>query len=163
MINRNIVTLPADSSVKELLHEIVQEGASLHGAHLIDLVVRGDRRRRVIEVFVDAEKSVTLDQCSAISRTISAAIDGRTLLEGDYRLEVSSPGIDRPLIHPWQYPKHVGRTLRVTLRREGESVVREGILTAVGDTGIEIERPGTQAREVLSFIEIETALVRAPW
>jgi ribosome maturation factor RimP len=149
--------------VNERLHATVQECVNRHGAHLIDLVLRGDRRRRVIQVFVDAEQSITLDQCTTISRAITSAIGANSLLEGDYRLEVSSPGIDRPLAHPWQYPKHVGRTLRVTVRRDDRTEVYEGTLVAVGEAGIELERTGGQPRVSAAFEDIAGARVRAPW
>lgn len=149
--------------MNDALHEAVQDCVRRHGAHLIDLVVRGGPRRRLIQVFVDAEESITLERCTAISREVTAAIEGGTILKGDYRLEVSSPGIDRPLAHAWQYPKHVGRTLRVKTRRAGEPTVVEGRLAAADVSGIDLELSGAPAPIRIVFEEIVEARVRSPW
>ena len=77
--------------------------AKQHGAEVIDLVVRGDRMHRVIELFVDSEGGVTLDLCQEISKSLVQEIEKNKTLAGTYRLDVSSPGLDRPLKFPWQY------------------------------------------------------------
>src|SRR5664279_4244237 len=98
--------------------EIVETCAVKASAHVVDYGVRGERGTRVIEVFVDSETGVTTELCSSISRAITAAADEEHIVQDGYRLEVSSPGIDRPLRFPWQYAKHVGRKIALSVHSD---------------------------------------------
>ena len=149
--------------VEETLREEVATAVTRHGAQVIDVVLRGDHRRPVLEVFIDAETPVTIEQCTRISRDLTGVIDAGRRLAGDYRLEVSSPGIERPLQHAWQYPKHVGRKVQVTVRTPDGSRKLVGVLTAAGDEGVTVA-PGPKAEPVqLAFTDIREALVLPPW
>jgi ribosome maturation factor RimP len=82
-----------------------------------DLSVTTAGKRRVITVLVDhEERPLTLDEVTALSRLISERLDSLTLL-GDtpFTLEVSSPGVDRPLTKPRHWRKNVGRLVKVVL------------------------------------------------
>jgi len=117
----------------------------------------------VLEVFIDAESPVTIEQCTEISRDLSSVIEGARMLASAYRLEVSSPGIDRPLQHAWQYPKHVGRKVQVTVRGPEGSRNVVGVLTAADAEGVAvIAGPGDEAVRV-AFSDIREALVLPPW
>ena len=69
---------------------------------------------KAIEIIADADDGMSLEKCRSLSRTIETAIDEAQFLGDDYTLEVSSPGVDRPLKFPRQYTKHIGRTLEIT-------------------------------------------------
>ena len=149
--------------VDEKLREEAARAVTRHGAHVIDVVLRGDHRRPVLEVFIDAEAPVTIEQCTQISRDLSTAIDGARMLANTYRLEVSSPGIDRPLQHAWQYPKHVGRKVQVTVRRPDGTLKMVGVLTAADAEGVTVAAgPGEEPVQV-PFADIREALVLPPW
>jgi len=126
---------------------------------LIDLVLRGDRRRPVVEVYVDAESGVTAGLCTKVSRDIQEGMDAVDA-QADYRLVVSSPGADRPLAHPWQYRKHVGRTLHVRVQTPGGAREVKGVLTAVDDTGFDLASAGG---ERIAFASVLEARVALPW
>ena len=151
----------------ELRHAVLA-AIEREGAHLIELVARGDRSRRVLEVFVDAETGITTELCATISRSIAAAIEESGLIPGSYRLDVSSPGIDRPLAFPWQYAKHAGRLLRVVVaipEAEGTGAAREtvqGVLKEVGAEGLTLQ-PAEGEPVRLPFSRIAEARVVAPW
>jgi ribosome maturation factor RimP len=149
--------------IPDELHPIVNESVNACGAHVVDLVLRGDHRRPVVEVYVDATGPVTTDLCSEISRRIAAGIDAGGFLAGAYRLEVSSPGIDRPLKFRWQYSKHIGRNLLVKVQGTGDGAgdVR-GTLTAADDGGIMLRTSGNVETRVL-FDAILEAKVMPPW
>jgi ribosome maturation factor RimP len=133
------------------------------GAHLIDLVVRGERGTRVIEVFIDSEAGITSDACTAVSRSVGEALEASREIDGAYRLVVSSPGIDRPLQFPWQYKKHIGRRMEVRLRPAGGPEQIAGTLVGVDEDGITV-RTGKQGEEVRTpFAMIEEARVKTPW
>jgi ribosome maturation factor RimP len=101
---------------------------------------------KAVEVIIDADEGVNFDQCKKLSRFIENWLDGvdeenpqgtgTGILGDDYTLEVSSPGVGRPLKFFRQYPRNVGRTFEV-LNTEG--VVLTGVLTAVDAEKITLE------------------------
>jgi ribosome maturation factor RimP len=145
------------------VEQLVGECVVRHGAHVIDVVIRGQQHRTMMEVYVDAESGVSTELCAAISREISAALKMRPLLDTMYQLTVSSPGIDRPLCFPWQYRKHVGRDLTVRVTAGDGNEEHTGRLAAVDEQGLVLEegKAGEQCR--IPFETIVRAIVKAPW
>jgi len=132
-------------------------------AHLVDIVLRGARGTAVVEVVIDAEAGVTTELCAGVSREIALEIDRSSWVEGSYRLEVSSPGIDRPLKFPWQYRKHVGRILKVTVSGTQGIATKTGKLVSADDAGIVLDQGKSAAAETISFDALKEAVVKAPW
>jgi len=132
-------------------------------AHLIELVVRGPRGKTLVEIFIDAEQGVTSDLCSTVSREASDLIDRAGWIDGSYRLDVSSPGIGRPLRFPWQYNKHIGRMLSVRVASPGGSVEHTGRLASVGESAIMLETAKGKAPEEFRFESLTEAVVKPPW
>ena len=143
------------------LRDLIEGCVNRKAAHLIDLVVRGVHARPVLEVYIDSENGVTTDVCTAVSREIAEALKANQLVPRDYTLTVSSPGIDRPLRFPWQYAKHVGRTLRVKTRNAEQAEEVHGVCKAADNTGVTIETKNGPI--VLAYDLITEAKVKAPW
>ncbi|MEG8946042.1 ribosome maturation factor RimP [Rosettibacter firmus] len=97
------------------LIEKFEEIIASEGFLLIDTIIRGDDKLRIIEIFIDGERAVTTDDCMRISRLIEKAIDESNLFK-NYRLDVSSPGVDRPLKYLVQYGKHINRNFEVNYK-----------------------------------------------
>jgi len=148
---------------KSELTDLVERCSATHGAHVIDLSVRGDRQVRVIEVFVDAEVGVTTELCSTISRDVVHDLDQSGLIRERYRLEVSSPGIERPLKFSWQYPKHIGRKVAFRVRQENGVESRLGTLVGIDEDGITLEGDPAGTTVQLRFDSIVEARVKSPW
>lgn len=89
-----------------------------------------------LEVFVDSDTSLTIGQCARLNKYLQQHIDEAGWLGEKYILDVSSPGVGKPLKLRRQYPKNVGRNLEIKLH-DGET--REGKLLAVNDTHITLE------------------------
>jgi ribosome maturation factor RimP len=84
-------------------------------------------RRSLLRVIIDSDAGVALDDVAAVSRVVSLALDERDdLLGGPYTLEVTSPGVDRPLTHPRHWRRNRLRLVRATVADEGELVGRVG-------------------------------------
>lgn len=84
-------------------------------------------KRRLVRVIIDSESGVGLDDITTVSRAVSGALDQRDeLLAGPYTLEVTSPGVDRPLTQPRHWRRNRLRLVRVTLTDQGELVGRVG-------------------------------------
>ncbi len=129
----------------------------------MDLVVRGEHGIRVIEVYIDSEAGITSDICTAVSREVAQAIDAAPEIKEAYRLEVSSPGIDRPLKYPWQYRKHIGRRVQVTLLPGQDPAERTGKLLAVDESGIVIQVEARGEEICIPFSALLETSVKAPW
>lgn len=100
-----------------------------------------------IKVFLDADEGVTIEKCIKINRALYSQIEESELFpNGDFSLEVSSPGIDEPLKLHRQYKKNIGRIIEVTM---SDSTKKEGKLTIVNDDEIVIEEKTGQGKKAV--------------
>jgi ribosome maturation factor RimP len=80
---------------------------------LVDVEFGGGGGRQILRIYIDRQGGVSLEDCTSISRALSAALDVEDPLQGSYDLEVSSPGLDRPLRTPEHFQKYAGEKVRV--------------------------------------------------
>ena len=80
---------------------------------LVDIEYRRSGKELILCLFIDKEGGVTIDDCADVSRELSAIIDIEDFIPGNYSLEVSSPGLDRPLKKNSDYEKFTGRLVRI--------------------------------------------------
>jgi ribosome maturation factor RimP len=106
---------------KSQIYSKIEEIVTAYGFVLIDLTFRGDNHLRIIEVFIDSEKGINTDDCEKVSRTLNEIIQVEGLIDSNYRLDVSSPGVERPLKFLIQYGKHVNRKFEVEYK-DGEEI-----------------------------------------
>lgn len=135
------------------LRAVVEPVLDQAGYDLEELTVARAGRRHVVRITVDSDAGVSLDAVAVLSRTISAALDeaevtAGALTPGEYTLEVSSPGIDRPLTQPRHWRRNVGRLVRV---HAGERVVA-GRIIAADDTGVELDVDGGRLTAVYAAL-----------
>lgn len=116
----------------ENIREIAQQVAEQNNFFLIDLIVRGSESSRVIEVFIDSENNISAEDCALVSREMIKQIDESDLINS-YRLDVSSPGVDRPLIFLKQFPKHINRMFEVEFNTADSSTTLKGKLISIED------------------------------
>ncbi len=114
------------------------------GMDLESVRVSAAGRRRLLRVVVDSDQGVSLDDAAAISRQLSAALDSAPVM-GDfpYTLEVSSPGVDRPLTDPRHWRRSVGRLVQVTA---GESGTVTGRVVAADPDEVTLDVGGDRRR-----------------
>ena len=138
------------AQVRERLLTLLDPLISAAGYDLEDVSVSAAGRRSVVRVFVDADGGIDLDAVAVVSRVVSDALDerdadfgGAGLLGGAYVLEVSSPGVDRPLTDPRHWRRATGRLVSVEVA--GKPVT--GRVAACDDTGVTLDVEGA-ARQV---------------
>lgn len=139
----------------ENIREITQQVVDHNRLFLIDFIVRGSETSRVIEIFIDGEKNISADECAQVSREISKQIDEMSLLKS-YRLDVSSPGVDRPLIYLKQFPKHINRMFEIEFNSSGSSSTFKGKLVSVEDEVLSFQ---TNKEIKIKYTDIITAKV----
>lgn len=137
------------------LEPVVAEAVAAAGFELEQLDVQQAGRRRLVKVVVDGDDGVGLDAIAHVSRAVSAVLDEHdAVLGGPYTLEVTSPGIDRPLTHPRQWRRARLRLVKVR-PVEGEEFV--GRVGGSDDDGVEMLVDG-QLRTV-RYAEVAKAVV----
>lgn len=85
------------------------------GYELVEVEYLCERGRWVLRLYIDQEKGITVDDCAAVSREMGDVLDSRDLIPHGYVLEVSSPGLNRPLRKEKDFEKRIGRKIRVRM------------------------------------------------
>ena len=124
------MALSVEDRVKALVEAKIadREDLFLVGVHM--------RSNGHLEVFVDGDNGIGIQECAEISRYVGFVLEEEDVVSHAYRLEVSSPGVDAPLVFARQYQKNIGRNVQVSLM-DGE--VKEGELVAASDEYITIK------------------------
>ncbi len=114
----------------------------------------GAGRDSVVRVYIDCAAGVTLEDCERVSHQVSGLLDVEDPIEGSYRLEVSSPGLDRPLFRERDYQRFAGSEARMRLRDpiEGRRRLR-GVLRGAEQGTVTIAVEGRDLRVALEAIE----------
>ncbi|MDP2365304.1 MAG: hypothetical protein Q8M94_16240 [Ignavibacteria bacterium] len=144
-------------TIKENIIRISNEIAEKLGCFVIDILFRGDNRKRIIEIYIDAEKNISADDLAEISREINLVIEEQNFIKESYRLDVSTPGVDRPLKFLKQFPKHINRNFEVTYRSDAETKTLNGKLLSV--EGEDLTFLSDKKNILIEFKNITTAKV----
>lgn len=119
--------MEADSQLQSLIDNYFKDSEY----KVIDIILRGEKGTRVLEIFVDNVKGINIDDIAGINRDLNKLVDGNP--ETDLsKLVVSSPGIDRPIKYIWQLQKHLNRGLEIELNNS-EHVT--GVLKEINENG----------------------------
>lgn len=126
------------TDLEQLLAPVVAaQGCELWG---LEFSIQG--RRGLLRLYIDTPQGVTLEDCERVSRQVSAVLDVEDPIASAYTLEVSSPGMDRPLYTPAQFARYVGQRIAVRLRAPYEGRRRfQGVLNGLeeGDVVLQVE------------------------
>ncbi|GGU64553.1 ribosome maturation factor RimP [Streptomyces daghestanicus] len=146
----------------ERLRELLEPLVASQGLDLEEIAVDSVGRKRVLRVVVDSDDGADLDAIADVSRALSAKLDETDAMgEGEYTLEVGTPGAERELTEHRHYVRAVDRLVRFRLTEGGDLVAR--ILT-VDDEGVDLEVPGVKGRKAtarrLAFDAIAGARVQ---
>ena len=140
--------------MKVELANLIEPTIEQLGYELSDLELKLGGRDGIVRVFIDKPDGVDLSDCEIVSRQVSAILDVEDPLPGNYRLEVSSPGLDRKLTKPAHFQRFTGETIRVKLRFPvaGRRNFR-GTLRSADDEKIEVEVDGEPHSLQIATIE----------
>lgn len=123
------------ASKQEQLQALIGPVVSSLNCELWGLEYLTQGKYTTLRLYIDASEGVTLEDCEKVSRQVSAVMDVEDPIEGEYTLEVSSPGMDRPLYTLEQYARYIGEmvNLRLRLARDGRRKFKGKILAVEGD------------------------------
>ena len=95
-------------TIESYLEEIIDDPQYF----VVDIVISGSDRKKIV-ILLDGDEGVTIDFCASVSRQLAHRMEEDNVLENAYVLEVSSPGLDHPLMNQRQYVKNIGRDVKV--------------------------------------------------
>ena len=149
-----------EERARALVEDVLAEGPHF----VVDFSVRGSAGSLAVDVFVDSDTALGADVLAGISHEVGYALDTEDVIPGRYMLNVSSPGVDKPLRLPRQYRKNIGRALRVHFQREDEGGFTEilGTLVAADTESIRVSLSDTESR-CINYADILWAKVQLPW
>ncbi|HWZ36245.1 MAG TPA: hypothetical protein VNW51_08810, partial [Mucilaginibacter sp.] len=123
-------------NIEQRVAELVDEKIAEIGRPDVFLVSAKMHSNGKLIILIDGDKGVGIDECVQISRYVGFKLEEEDVVKTAYNLEVSSPGIDMPLVQPRQYTKNIGRNLSIKMT---DGTKREGILSGLTEDAIQIE------------------------
>ena len=117
-----------------LLNPMLEEGSFF----LVDIIIKPSKVSQKITILVDSDEGITIQECTSISRRLAKQLEELEVFAEAYTLEVSSPGLDQPIILLRQFQKNLGRNLKVTLKT-GEVI--SGTLLEANEETVKLQLP----------------------
>ncbi|TVP99138.1 MAG: ribosome maturation factor [Balneolaceae bacterium] len=149
MINKDL------DAIKQIAGPIVEAA----GLFLVDVEIKHQKIPE-LWILVDSEhEGVNLDSCSKISNELGNELDENSSFQGRFRLNVSSPGLSRPLSDNRQYPKNKGRQAKVKFTKEDNYHSIEGVISDVTNTHIFVQTPDGNITEIPFGSLVETKII----
>lgn len=104
------------ATLEQKIQELVQDSIEALNCELVGIECQRSGRFLTVRVYIDKDGGVSVDDCADVSREVSAIMDVEDLIADKYNLEVSSPGLDRPLFTLEHYQRFIGQQVAVHLR-----------------------------------------------
>ncbi|MCK5710607.1 MAG: ribosome maturation factor RimP [Deltaproteobacteria bacterium] len=140
------------SNIKELLEPILFEKR----LELFDIEFKSQGQKGVLRIFIDKDEGVTIDDCTVISRELGTLLEVHEVIPGSYTLEISSPGLTRPLRKPSDYIRFKGKTVKIkTIEDIEDKKVFKGKLLDFIDETVSLQINGTHY--LIPYNKIEKA------
>ena len=151
-----------DSLIDKLTQEIEKLSRDSN-YHLIEIKLSKSKRFTGIQIILDRDDGYLSHQdCKKWSSELLDVIDGKNLVRGNYRLEISSPGIGRPLRKRWEFEKNLEKSLKISYRPDDELIKEiSGILICVSDEGITLRIKNDSV--LINWEKLINTVVKTPW
>ena len=139
----------------KIVTELVKKFIDNDEIFLVEVNIKGKPGNQKIQVFIDGDNSVDVDECSKISKKLSSELEEKDIIEGRYIIEVSSPGVDKPLKFIRQFPKHIGRELEIITIDKNRY---QGKLLDIIDEQIEVSLKSNKLKKELNKESLKLSL-----
>ena len=141
--------------VKEIAEVYLRD----HGIDLVDIVFRREGSGLVLRIVADTLKGITVSECTGLNKFLSEVLDREDVIQDRYTLEVSSPGLDRPIKTDRDFERSMGKELEfTTFEAIDNRKTHEGVLVGMDEDNVVIERQGIST--VIPRINIALARLR---
>ncbi len=146
-------------ALKDQISELVTPAVSDLGFYLEDVHVATPGSHRIVTCIVDGDASLNLDQVTSVSRVISELLDEAAFMgETPFTLEVTSPGVDRPLTQPRHFAKNVDRLLKI-IKLDGSEVTGRILSNTDKDITLTVTVKKETVEQTVSLADVKRAVV----
>ncbi len=142
--------------VEERIRSLAEPILARHDSDLVEIIVRKGRTQ-LVRLVIDRPGRIDLDTCARVSQELGRLLDAEDPIQGRYVLEVTSPGLSRPLRQREDFRKNLGRKVRVVLAR----AQHEGTVKEVGESSVTLATDGGEVE--IPLAEVATAKLLLPW
>lgn len=146
--------------LRQKIFDMAMEVTADEGVELYDVQIQGGGKRTLVRVLIDKDGGVTINDCERVSNSLSALLDVEDLIKSPYTLEVSSPGIDRPLVKQKDFERNVGKLVKIiTSEKINNQTLFKGRIIDVGSDWVRIslERKGVSESLFIPLDKISKA------
>lgn len=127
------------------LNELLQPLVEDLGYEFVGLEYNSSGKHSLLRIYIDHEKGVGIEDCETVSRETAALLDVKDPIKSHYNLEVSSPGLDRPLFTPAHYDEFAGRVAQINLYAPQDGRRKfSGIILNAGESSVSIDQDGIE-------------------
>ncbi len=135
------------------LSGLIKPAVEALGYELVGVEYRRGRRRALLRVYIDKADGITLDDCERASHQVSGVLDVEDPIVEQYNLEVSSPGLDRPLFEPEHFERFAGHRVKVKMSPPVEGRRKFiGVLLGIEDGQVRVDEDGVERRVPLESV-----------
>jgi ribosome maturation factor RimP len=146
-------------ALKDQISELVTPAVSDLGFYLEDIHIATPGNHRIVTCIVDGDLSLNLDQVTSVSRVISELLDEAAFMgETPFTLEVTSPGVDRPLTQPRHFAKNVDRLLKI-VKLDGSEVTGRILSNTDQDVTLTVTVKKETVKQTVALADIKRAVV----
>lgn len=139
---------------KQKLVDMLEPVVAGFGYELVGLEYQTGRKSGLLRVYIDSDAGISIDDCQQISHQVSGVLDVEDPISGHYTLEVSSPGLDRPLFTAAHYVRFIGREVKLKLQLPIDGRRNfHGLIAAVEDDNVILDCDGESKRFLIADIE----------
>ena len=126
-----------ESGLRDSLQDLLRPGVEALGFELVGIDFQPREKNSLVRLYIDSEQGISLENCEAVSRQVSGILEVDDPISGRYTLEVSSPGLDRPLFEIAHFKKFIGKKSRIKMIVDVDGRKNfTGIIQSVSDTGV---------------------------
>lgn len=132
--------------MEEKIKEVIKEDIEKEGFGIVEIKCSKFKGRTNIKIFIDKPEGVTVDDCGKASDIVSFLLDGSDLNLSGYDLEISSPGLDRPLVSGEDFKRHLGKAVMVNLKESVGDIKNyiEGKIVSADRRNVEVENKNSR-------------------
>jgi len=147
--------------MKENLEKLLVPILAAENAELVEMQINGKAGNQTIKVFIDCEGGTTLERCTKISREFSDKLEVEDVIPGRYRIEVSSPGLDRPLKKMQDFSRNLNREVDVVYEDAMELKSFRGKIVDVSNEAVQLQ--GKKEFMTIPISKIKNGKLSLPW
>ena len=151
-----------NKQIEQSLREMLEPVLERYDAFLVEIIARGERNTKIIEIFIDTDKGVDAKTIAEINKELNRQLVEGAIISGTYRVSVSSPGLDRPLKITRQYRKNLGRELEVHVTVDEKTQKIVGTLIQAEETVFTLQLNDSTKKD-FEYNTIRKAFIKLPW